>query len=154
MSLVDGNERELATDPAQSFIVQAPAGSGKTEVLTQRYLRLLSKVNKPEEIISITFTKKAANEMRERILRALQKANNNEIPCTQHQLTTYKFAQQALQHAKKLNWDILEQPHSLRVITIDSLCQMLANAIYIQDSKTAFAEICTNPQEIDRKSVV
>lgn len=148
MSLVDVRERELATIPSKSFIVQAPAGSGKTEVLTQRYLRLLSTVNKPEEIISITFTKKAASEMRERILRALLTAKENSHPSVPHQLSTYNYACQALKQSQKLNWNILEQPNRLRIITIDSLSQMLTNAIYIQGSKTAFAEICTNPEEI------
>ena len=148
MSLVDGKERELATNPTGSYIVQAPAGSGKTEVLTQRYLRLLNTVNKPEEIISITFTKKAANEMRERILSALLLAKSGEKPSAPHQLNTYNYAKAALQRSEQLNWNITEQPHSLKVITIDSLCQMLANAIYIQESKTAFAQICESPEEI------
>lgn len=148
MSLVDGKERELATNPTGSYIVQAPAGSGKTEVLTQRYLRLLNTVNKPEEIISITFTKKAANEMRERILSALMLAKSGQKPSAPHQLNTYNYALAALRRSEQLNWNITEQPHSLKVITIDSLCQMLANAIYIQESKTAFAEICESPEEI------
>ena len=148
MSLVDGKERELATNPTGSYIVQAPAGSGKTEVLTQRYLRLLNTVNKPEEIISITFTKKAANEMRERILSALLLAKSDQKPSAPHQLNTYNYALAALKRSEQLNWNITEQPHSLKVITIDSLCQMLANAIYIQESKTAFAEICESPEDI------
>lgn len=152
MSLVDGKERELATSPTGSYIVQAPAGSGKTEVLTQRYLRLLNTVNKPEEIISITFTKKAANEMRERIQSALLLAKNSEKPNAPHQLKTYNYAKAALKRSEQLNWNITEQPHSLKVITIDSLCQMVANSIFIDESKTAFAEICESPEEIYQKT--
>ncbi len=109
-----------------SFIVEAPAGAGKTELLTQRYLKLLTTVNAPEEIIAITFTNKAAAEMRLRILDSLIKAANQEKPQQTHKQITYELSLQALQHAQSKGWQLIENPSRLRIFTIDSLCAHLA----------------------------
>ncbi len=110
----------------QSFIVEAPAGAGKTELLTQRYLKLLAVVNEPEEIVAITFTNKAAAEMRSRILDSLQRAANGEIPDAAHKKITYDLARKALERSAEKHWNLLEQPARLRINTIDSLCSYLA----------------------------
>ena len=121
----DAKNRLTALD-LTSFIVEAPAGAGKTELLTQRYLRLLQTVNAPEEIIAITFTNKAAAEMRLRILDSLIRASNQDKPTEPHKLITYELSLKALQHGQSKAWQLIENPSRLRIFTIDSLCAHLA----------------------------
>ncbi|MDR3478795.1 MAG: UvrD-helicase domain-containing protein [Gammaproteobacteria bacterium] len=119
-ALQDEPERRRALDPTLSFIVQAPAGSGKTELITQRVLMLLGHVNAPEEILAITFTKKAAAEMRARIIHSLKKAATEAEPSAPHAKKTWGLAKSALQRDKTLNWQLLVNPNRLRIQTIDS----------------------------------
>jgi len=118
-------ERRRALDHARSFIVQAPAGSGKTELLIQRYLLLLARVDHPEEIVAITFTRKAAGEMRERVLGALANARAGKVPGSEHEKATLELAAAALGRDADAGWGVTENPARLRIQTIDSLCAAL-----------------------------
>ncbi|MDP8567274.1 UvrD-helicase domain-containing protein [Methylophilus aquaticus] len=121
----DAHNRQHAL-ALESFIVEAPAGAGKTELLTQRVLKLLQTVQAPEEIIAITFTNKAASEMRARILDSLQLAAKGVMPPQPHKQITFTLGQAALQRSAELGWHLLEAPARLRIYTIDSLCANLA----------------------------
>jgi ATP-dependent helicase/nuclease subunit A len=61
----------VACDPRRSVVVEACAGSGKTWLLVARILRLLLAGSEPSELLAITFTRKAAQEMRERLMQLL-----------------------------------------------------------------------------------
>ena len=143
----DARAREEALDPTRSFIVQAPAGSGKTGLLTQRYLKLLSRVAVPEEIVALTFTKKAAGEMRERILEALHRARTTPRPESGHEALVWDLAEAALQRNRKYAWDVEENPARLQVLTIDSLCSRLGHALPI------LSQFGASPQPVDDASV-
>lgn len=128
MSL-DTKNRERALD-LKSFIVEAPAGAGKTELLTQRYLKLLAVVDEPEEIVALTFSNKATAEMRNRILLSLESAQNLAADfvagLAPHKLVTRQLAIAALNRANERSWNLLTQPARLRIMTIDALCSSLA----------------------------
>lgn len=122
MSVVDAPQRARAIDPQTSFCVSAPAGSGKTELLIQRYLCLLSRVERPEQVLAITFTRKAAAEMRERVVEALQAAIQQQ-PCqSEHEQVTRALAEQALAADARGSWHLVRDISRLNIKTIDSFC--------------------------------
>ncbi len=119
-TVADQVQRNQALDISRSLIVQAPAGSGKTELISQRYLALLSHCEQPESILAITFTRKAATEMRLRILQALESAGN-PMPEENYRQKTWQLASAAMQHDNRKNWQVLSNSSRLRIVTIDSL---------------------------------
>ena len=68
----DLRARQLAVDPTHNVALEASAGTGKTRVLVDRYVRLLEAGVNPRNVLAITFTRKAAAEMRQRVLATLR----------------------------------------------------------------------------------
>ena len=85
----DLSERREALNVKKSFIIQAPAGSGKTELLIQRYLSLLLEVSVPEQVLAVTFTRKASLEMKERVIEALNNVKTDNPPKEDFKILTY-----------------------------------------------------------------
>lgn len=150
----DQTQRQRALATNTSFIVQAPAGSGKTELLTQRFLALLAEVEKaPEEIIAITFTRKAAAEMQARILAALRKAQEEEKPKALHALQTWQLAQKVLARDAACQWQLLDNPNRLRIQTIDSLCASLVRRMPLLAHFGATPHIIENAYELYQRAI-
>ena len=126
MMVTDAAQRERALDWRASFIVQAPAGSGKTELLIQRMLALLGQVDAPEEVMALTFTRKAAGEMRARVLDALDAASAPQPPSLAHARTTWALARAVHRRDAEAGWGLRASPNRLRIMTIDALCANLA----------------------------
>ena len=125
----DRSARDDALDVSRSYIVQAPAGSGKTELLIQRYLKLLAIVDNPEEVVAITFTRKAAAEMRLRVLEALNTAQRGEKPAKPHGRLTIDAAQAVLKRDRELGWNLTEFPRRMRIQTLDALSAGIARSL-------------------------
>jgi len=158
--VIDDAARQSALDVALSYIVQAPAGSGKTGLLTQRFLSLLARADEPEEILAITFTHKAAGEMRNRILASLERAQDATPPEQEHERLTWDLARKVLEQSNRKQWDLMGNASRLQVQTIDSLCASLtrqmpllsafgtqplvsedADRLYSEAARNALAEI-------------
>ena len=126
----DQQARRQALDASESFIVQAPAGSGKTELLIQRLLTVLAHAEHPSEVLAITFTNKAAGEMRERLHGALATAN---IPASDTlsplEITRRNLAALVLKRDQERGWHLLDDLSAVLIDTFDAFCaRIVANA--------------------------
>ena len=144
----EARARERALDVAHSFIVQAPAGSGKTELLIQRYLALLARVDAPEEIVAITFTRKAASEMRNRVLAALASVDSGAPPDKPHEQITYKLAKAVAARDAEAHWALAHNPGRLRIETIDALCAWLTRHLPVLSGFGAQPAILEKAEEL------
>jgi ATP-dependent helicase/nuclease subunit A len=127
----DRTARADALDISRSFIVQAPAGSGKTELLIQRYLCLLATAQEPEEVVAITFTRKAAAEMQLRVVAALDRAQRGDEGSAAHEKTTLSAARAILARDAERNWHLRESPRRMRIQTLDAFCASITRMLPI-----------------------
>jgi ATP-dependent helicase/nuclease subunit A len=145
----DDQARAGAIDARRSILLQAPAGSGKTAVLTQRFLRLLCTVDEPQAILAITFTRKAAGEMRERVMRALRGEVPDTDPCAAQ---LRELAANALRHAATRGWKLLQEPAALRIQTIDSFDYWLASQLPVASRAGGTLSLTEAPEELYRRA--
>ena len=127
-----------------SFIVQAPAGSGKTSLLVKRFLNRLLDVKSPKEVLALTFTNKAAAEMAQRLKEALEgKSEDNEIK---------KIVEKISKHALKNKWDE-GYIDSLMVMTIDKLALRLIKQTPILSSSGVNFLTDEDPDDLYRETI-
>jgi len=150
--IADSAARLRALDVSQSLIVQAPAGSGKTELLIQRYLKLLETVETPDAVLAITFTRKAAGEMRSRVMSALRNARSGVEPMAEHERVTFQIARDVLEHERRLDWNLLQNPARLRIETIDALCAAITRRMPWLARFGAMPEIVEKAQGLYREA--
>ncbi|MGM0632988.1 MAG: UvrD-helicase domain-containing protein [Pseudomonadota bacterium] len=150
--VTDKAQRQAAIAPDRSFIVQAPAGSGKTALLTQRVLRLLAIVDAPEEVLAITFTRKAAGEMRERIIESLLRATEDTPPQADYERQTWALARDVLTRDDQLGWALLRHPSRLRVQTMDSFNAALTRQMPLLSGLGAPPSIADDARELHREA--
>ncbi len=147
----DRQQRQEAVNPNLSCIVQAPAGSGKTALLTRRFLTLLARVDDPSQILAITFTRKAAAEMRDRLLTALEGAGG-PAPSDPYGYETWELAKAALQRDRTLQWELLRNPARLQIQTMDSFNGTLVQQMPWMSRMGGMPRITDRPQPLYRQA--
>ncbi len=150
---IDAAIRARALDPTRSFCITAPAGSGKTELLSQRVLGLLARASQPEEILAITFTRKAAAEMQHRIVEALRFAATSDEPDEPHKRQSWQLARAALARDADAGWGLLQNPARLRIQTIDGLCASLTRQLPLLSNFGGQPRFSEEPEQCYREAV-
>ncbi|OUS10388.1 hypothetical protein A9Q89_11220 [Gammaproteobacteria bacterium 53_120_T64] len=149
----DAHARQQALDTHRSFAVAAPAGSGKTGLLTQRILCLLAQATTPEEVLCMTFTRKAAGEMRTRLIAALVAAQHNTPIDNDYDAQNRELALRALARDRQQGWNLIAAPNRLRILTIDSFCRHLASQLAVDLGIGQLPEPSDNPQVAYRLAI-
>lgn len=134
---------ELACDPRRSVIVSACAGSGKTWLLVARMVRLLLSGAKPQEILALTFTRKAAQEMRDRlygVLEEFSKSSDAQLMLSLRERGLSEVeARQLLPIAKALYAKVLSSPQGVVIDTFHGwFGRLLAAAPVSSDIQPGF----------------
>ncbi len=143
MSLPDLKARQDCLDLNRHVLAVAPAGSGKTGLLVQRMLVALTTVKQPEQVIAVTFTKKAAAEIRHRVLELLLAAQQGKTPDDEFDQQCLAQAAAVLEHADAQGWQLTGQPQRIMAQTIDGFNSRIANELPLLSSlggRTAIAD--------------
>ena len=97
--------------------------------MIQRYLKLLAIVNSPEEILAITFTRKAAYEMQLRIIDALRRAREGVAPEAEYERITFEAATAVLARDREFDWNLIQSPGRMRIQTVDAFGAGIARSL-------------------------
>ena len=134
----DANQAR-ASDPIASAWVSANAGTGKTEVLVKRVLRLLLAGARPECILCLTYTKTAAAEMQNRLLKELADwatTPTDELRKKLGRLLGTAPQDSEVQKARRLFASALEAKGGLKIHTIHGFCERLLQRFPLESQVT------------------
>ncbi|MEW6187967.1 MAG: UvrD-helicase domain-containing protein [Thermodesulfobacteriota bacterium] len=145
-ALSDLSIRKAVLSPAESFHVESPAGAGKTALLTARFIRLLAEVKHPGEILALTFTNKAANEMQERIGSVLLQAEKETISGPEWRQELYQSARKALKKHKG-HRHLLKNSEGLQITTFHSFCSQIVKQAPVEAQVPLEAAVLTEEEQ-------
>lgn len=117
---LNDKQREAATHIKGPMLVVAGAGAGKTKTITHRIINLIKEGVSPDKILAVTFTNKAAKEMRERIIAEIEKnaPGQNTMPfvSTFHSLGVHIIKENARELGLTRYFTILDEGDAKSII--------------------------------------
>ncbi len=149
----DATARREALRLDHSVVLRAPAGSGKTGLLIQRMLNALSTVEQPENVLAITFTRKAAAEIQHRLIQALKLAHNETPPEDAFARQTWTLARQVQARDAQRNWQLVDNPARINATTIDALNRELASRMPVLSGLGHVPEPLDDPSALYRQAI-
>ena len=149
MAGLNPSQQDAVSTLSGPLLVLAGAGTGKTRVVTYRIANLISNGTKPERILGVTFTNKAAQEMRERIEGLLGKRRNAERPeiSTFHSLCVKVLRRQIAQLGYPANYSILDRGEQ------ESIARSVLREIRVSDAQVKPSELLWRISSWKSKSI-
>lgn len=145
---------ELATDPSENIAVFASAGTGKTWLLVHRILKLLLNEVDPSHILAITFTRKAAAEMRERLMMVLVDwagFDDQQLQLALQQLA-HPHDPDSITKARKLYEKILYSEYDIRITTFHAFCQDILKRFALHAGVPAGFHLLETTEELKQEA--
>ena len=144
----------LAINPEANIAVFASAGSGKTHLLVHRILKLLLSGVEPSHILAITFTRKAAAEMQERLMKVLAEwANASESQAkTILQNLSHPHDGASIAKARKLYEELLFSEYEIRITTFHAFCQDILKRFAIHAGVPAGFHVIETNDELKQEA--
>ena len=153
MFMNDYAQRQEAVNVESSYLLRAPAGSGKTGVLVIRYMKALMTCKTPEEVLAFTFTIKAADEMKSRVLKALNLTLGSKVPDDAFGREVYDTALRLLDHDRRYNWRLMENSNRMQIMTFDAYCAKIVRQAPVTSLVGANCTISKHPERIYQEAV-
>jgi len=148
------DKTKLAINPAANIAVFASAGSGKTHLLVHRILKLLLSGIEPSQILAITFTRKAAAEMQERLMKVLAEwatADDKQVKITLQSLS-HPNDDASIAKARKLYEELLFAEYEIRITTFHAFCQDILKRFAIHAGVPAGFNVTENNHELKQQA--
>lgn len=154
MSRSQTKKLQIAIEPSENIAVFASAGTGKTQLLVKRILKLLLIDTDPSHILAITFTRKAAAEMNDRLMSILKDWSSLDDANIESKLNeiSHTCNQNSISKARFLYEKLLFSDHAIRITTFHSFCQDILKTFALHADVPAGFNVAENTEDLKQQA--